>query len=270
MPLWSLPLAALLLAGGLSGCALKSDVRRVETEVAAMRLETARQDSIHAARLAEVIVWQQNLMDSLRTSVAEMERAVSGVQGAVAGDLYRIQQQLVQVQELTGQSQQRLSELRTQLEARNQQLSTAAADTGPPPPAAAGAPSGAAPAASADQMYEASLQQFRRGSVVTARMGFRELLRQHPASTRVPDAVYFIGESYAADAPDSAAAYYERVVSSYPTSARAASALYKLGLLAERRGDRAAARTYFQRVAREYPRSDEAALVPDKLKALGQ
>ena len=40
-----------------------------------------------------------------------------GVKGDLATDLYNIQQQLVQLQELTGQSQQRLSELRTQLEA---------------------------------------------------------------------------------------------------------------------------------------------------------
>lgn len=253
-------LAPALLLAGTGACALKSDVRRVETELATFRQESATQDSIRAVRMNEMLELQQRLMDSLGASVAATQRAVSGLRGSLSEDLYRVQQQLVQVQELTGQSQQRLSELRTQLENRNQQLAAGTGDTAAP------APSGP----SADQMYEASLQQLRRGSVATARMGFQQLLRMHPQSPRVPDALYFIGESWAGETPDSAARYYEQVVTTYPTSARAAGALFKLGLLAERRNDTAAARAYFSRVVRDYPRSEEAALVPDKLRALGQ
>jgi TolA-binding protein len=60
------------------------------------------------------------------------------------------------------------------------------------------------------------------------------------------------------------------VIGSHPGSARVAPSLFKLGLLAEQRGDRAQARTYFQRVVAEFPRSDEAALARDKLSASGQ
>jgi tol-pal system protein YbgF len=241
----------------LGGCALKGDVKKVETELAALRMESAQRDSIRAARFNEMIELQQRVMDSLGAT----QRSVSSIQGALSEDLYRIQQQLVQVQELTGQSQQRLSELRSQLETRSQQSAA--------PPDSGGAPVNPA-APSADQMYEASLQQLRRGSVATARMGFRQLVQTHPQSSKGADALYFIGESWATEAPDSAARYYEQVVTTYPTSTRASGALYKLGLLAERRRDVAAARAYFTRVARDYPRSEEAALVPDKLKALGQ
>ena len=249
-------------AAATGACALKSDVRKVGTQLADFRVETARQDSARAAQLGEIIRWQQQLLDSLTAASDATRKSVVAVQGALAEDLYRINQQLVQVQELTGQSQQRLSELRAQLEARNQQMSQPSADSG-------GTPTGAS-VASADQMYEASLQQLRRGSVATARMGFRELVRQYPTHARVPDALYFIGESFQTEAPDSAALYYDKVVASFSTSARAPGALFKLGLLAERRRDMAAARGYYQRVARDYPRSDEAALVPDKLRALGQ
>jgi tol-pal system protein YbgF len=251
-----------LLGIALSGCALKGDVEKVGVEVAALRQESAQRDSIRAARLNEVLELQQRIMDSLGSSIAATQRSVTSIQGALAQDLYRIQQQLVQVQELTGQSQQRLSELRSQLETRSQQT-VAPADTSGSAPVSSSAPS-------ADQMYEASLQQLRRGSVATARMGFRQLIQNHPTSPKVADAMYFIGESWAAEAPDSAARYYEQVVTTYPTSTRAPGSLYKLGLLAERRRDVAAARAYFTRVARDYPRSEEAALVPDKLKALGQ
>ena len=119
-------------------------------------------------------------------------------------------------------------------------------------------------------MYEASLAQLRRGSLSTARLGLREMLRAHPGSERAPDALYFIGQSYASENPDSAAAYYAQVAEQYPQSPRAASAVYNLGLLAERRRDTARAKEAFQRVVQSYPQSDEAALARDRLKALGR
>ena len=109
-------------------------------------------------------------------------------------------------------------------------------------------------------MYDLSLQQYRRGSLATARLGFREFLRVFPTHERAPDAMYYVAESFEQSAPDSAAAVYDQLVKTYPNSPRAPSALYKLGLLAEQRGDKAAARTYYSRVIAGYPRSPEADL----------
>jgi tol-pal system protein YbgF len=254
-------LAPALVAGaGLGGCVSKGDVQMVQGEVALLKAEMARRDSARAAQLNEVIRMQRQVMDSLSAT----RRSVAQIRGDLSTDLYNIQQQLVQLQELTGQSQQRLTELRTRLEARGAQI-----EAGPVPgDSARPMPEGGA--ASADQMYEASLAQLRRGSLSTARLGLREMLRQDPTSERAPDALYFIGQSFAAENPDSAAAYYRQVVDNHPASPRAASALYNLGLLAERRKDTAGARDAFRRVAEKYPQSDEAALARDRLKALGR
>lgn len=260
-----------LIAGALVGtlafgaCVAPGDIRRVETQVTLLRTENARQDSARAAQLSELIRVQQRIMDSLATT----RTALKSLRGDVGNDLYGIQQQLVQLQELTGQSQRRLTELRAQLEARGEQIAAAAPRDSSSGTGAGGAsPVGAA--ASADQMYEASLQQLRRGSPSTARLGLRELLRVHPTSDRAPDALYFIGQSFAAESPDSAARYYDQVVRNYPSSARAPAALYNLGLLGERRKDTAAARDAYQRVVQTYPNSDEAALARDRLKTLGR
>ncbi len=257
--------ATLVVASGLVGCVSKSDVQLVQGEVALLRAETMRRDSTRAAQLGEVLQIQRQIMDSLTAS----RRAVGQLKGDISSDLYNIQQQLVQLQELTGQSQQRLSELRTQLEARGAQIETAAPSGAAPAPGDTAQPAGGA-SASADQMYEASLAQLRRGSTSTARLGLREMLRNYPTSPRAPDALYFIGQSYAAENPDSAAAYYTQVVDKYAASARAPSALYNLGLLAERRKDSAKAKDAYQRVVQKYPQSDEAALARDRLKALGR
>jgi tol-pal system protein YbgF len=255
--------AVLALAGALAlgGCATKGDVQMVQGEVSLLKAEMARRDSSRAAQLADVIRMQQQVLDSLTST----RRTVAQLKGDLSTDLYNIQQQLVQLQELTGQSQQRLTELRTRLEARGAQI-----EAPPANPGDTARPADGAASASADQMYEASLAQLRRGSLTTARLGLREMLRQYPTSERAPDALYFVGQSYASENPDSAQAYYGQVVDKYPKSARAGSALYNLGLLAERRKDTARAREAYQRVVQQYPQSDEAALARDRLKTLGR
>jgi tol-pal system protein YbgF len=129
-----------------------------------------------------------------------------------------------------------------------------------PPPAPAGA--------SADQMYQGALQLYRRGSVVTARGAWVEFLRTYANHPLVPDAIYYIGETFETSAPDSALARYTEVRTRFPQSPRAPTALYKIGLIAERRKDVALARTTYQRVIQEYPRSEEADLARERLAGL--
>ena len=270
-------LAPCLVLVALGGCASKGDLRRVEDQLILSRADNQRADSARATQLGEILAVQRRIMDSLDAvgrNLGLVSRQMATFRGDIANDLVSIQQQLVQVQALTGQSQQRLTELQTQVEARSEQLSAspaAAVDSAAPAPPVGPPGSGPTSASpSAEQIYSASLQQLRRGSAGTARMGFRELLRLYPSHARVADATYFIGETFAAESPDSATIYYGKVVDGFPQSPRAASSLYKLGLLAERRKDVEGARAYYQRVVHDYARSDEAALARDRLKTLGR
>jgi len=248
---------ALLGLGITAGCALKGDVRKVGLEVEALQAQMTRSDSVRRAErdstLAAIAAVQQTL--------AAQQNYLVQMRGDAKNDHLNINQQLVSVQELTGQSQQRLSELRAQIEQRAAQPVPAPDTTRGPAPSVSGA--------SADQMYDASLQQYRKGSVATARMGFRAFLQSFPTDTRVSDALFYIGESFGDQQPDSAAPVYAQLVKSFPNSVRAPTALYKLGLLYEK-SDKAQARTYFNRVIAGYPRSDEANLARIRLQALGR
>jgi TolA-binding protein len=253
----------------LGACALRSDVRAVEDQLTQMKDVQDRRDQERSRQLAEVIRLQQALMDSIGSTRA----SVSQLRGDVANDLYNVQQQLVQLQELTGQSQRRLTELRTQLERRAEELqqstppAAAPGDTGSSGGSTAMPPAAAQP--SAEQMYQTSLGLLRQGSAGTARTGFQELLRAHPSSDLAADAVYYIGQSFETENADSALAYYTRVTRDYTSSPRAGSAYYHIGLIKERANDRAAARAAYQQVVSSFPNSDEAALARDRLKALG-
>ncbi|GBD32903.1 Cell division coordinator CpoB [bacterium HR33] len=239
----------------LSGCALKGDVRRVENQLIQMRQEAARADSARAAQLAELIGQIAALQETLLDSLAAQQRRLAMFEGAIRGDLTEVQRQLVQVQELTGQSQQRLAELRSQLEQRARQLGAAGAggdtvSSGQPGP---------------EELYQLAVRQLNAGSFQTARAALYRLLELYPKHDRAADAWFQVGESWIGTNGDSAAAAYERVAREFPDSPRAPAALYKLGVLAEQRGDLNAARMYYNRVVAGYPRSEEAQLARAKL-----
>ena len=187
------------------------------------------------------------------------------LRGDIAARFLQVDRQLVQIQELTGQGQQRLAELREQINTRAQQDAAArqaqAADT------AASGGSGA----TADELYDTSLASLRRGSLQTARAGFQEFLRAYPSHRLAPDALFYVGETYneARDVPN-ALQTYAQVVQRYPSSAKAPTALYRAGTIEAGRGNRTEARALFNRVVQSYARSPEATLARDQLQKLGR
>ena len=243
--------ACVVALGLAAGCALKGDVRKVELQVQALQADLAKSDEARAAERDTILTAVRLLQQTLAAQQAYLVQ----MRGDLRTELLSVQQQLVSAQELTGQSQQRLTELRSRIESRAQQPDPGVTSTGAPV-GPSGNPAGPGP----DQMYDISLQQYRRGSVTTARLGLREFLRVFPTHERAPDAMYYVAESFEQATPDSAAVVYDQLVRTYPKSPRAPSALYKQGLLAEQRGDKTTARNFYSRVIATYPRSPEADL----------
>jgi TolA-binding protein len=254
---------ALAVLAALSGCASKGQVRLLEGELRSMRIETARRDSVRASALAAIITLQQRILDS----VAAGREALKTLDVRLQGDMTDLQRQLLQVQELTGQSQQRLTQLKAQIDMRAEQAEASGAIR-PAAPGDSAARTAAPVAPSADQMYRSARDQHGRGALATARMAYQELLKTYPADPRVPDALFYVGETVASEAPDSAVAYYGQVVARFRASPRAPMALYRLGRLEEARRNPAAARGYYDRLIRDYPTSDDADLARDRLKTL--
>ena len=86
----------------VAGCALRSDVTKLRLQMNVQEQTAAQRDSAARANLAAIARLVQGILDSL----AVQQSAVTGLKGDLRVDLYNIQQQLVAVQELTGQSQQ--------------------------------------------------------------------------------------------------------------------------------------------------------------------
>jgi tol-pal system protein YbgF len=236
----------------LGGCATKRDMKLLRDDVIAMQ---ARQDSIMLAH-------QLILLDSLR----RQEELLLRVRGDLGQQLLQMEQQLVMIQELTGQSQRRLAELRQQMDSRSQEIAGQTA-----PPGGAGPPAAAAPpgTASAEQLYAIGMQQLQQSAPQTARRAFEQVVRDHSTHERAPDAQYNIGETYVLEQQyDRAIQEFDRVMQLFPNSPRVPTALYRAGVIAEERGNTQAARQYYQRVVSSYPRSDERQMAEDRLRRL--
>ena len=214
----------------------------VQGEVVLLKAEMARRDSARAAQLEQIIQVQRQIMDSLNAT----RRSVAQVRGDLSTDLYNIQQQLVQLQELTGQSQQRLTELRTRLEARGAQMERRPFRATPRGPRRrrhrVGGPdvrgvAGAAPARKS--LHRPPWLAGDAAPVPHQRAGPGRALFHRPELR--------VGESRFRGR------LLQQVMEKYPASPRAASALYNLGLLAERRKDTKKARDAYQRVDAAVP-----------------
>ncbi len=278
--------AALVAVGGCF--ASRQDVQTLQADVLTLRTEQARADSARKVQLAQVSASLGFLSDTVRALSGRLVKW----QGDVRGDLVTVEQELLQVQELTGQSQRRLQEIRAGIEARSGQVSSASpfatGPAAPPPPAAdtgrsgmgqPGAATSSAPASPGagptpgspgpNELFQLALDQLRRGSTGAARAGFQDLLRQYPNADVAADAQFYLAETYANEGNMAAAdSGYQAVVAKYPSSPRASTALYKHGVAMQAAGNVQAARAAFQDVVRLYPRSDESVLAKDRLRAL--
>src|SRR5690242_16471338 len=105
------------ILGLTAGCALKGDVRKVGLQVDAVQAQLVRSDSTRRAERDTVL----SLITALQQALAAQQNYLVQMRGDMRTDLLAVQQQLVTVQELTGQSQQRLSELRARVEERAEQ-----------------------------------------------------------------------------------------------------------------------------------------------------
>ncbi len=233
--------------------ATRSDVRVLQGDLNNVRAEIARNDAVQAAALRSLLATLTVLNDSLRSASTRLAR----FQGDTKNELYAIRQDLITIQSLTGQTQERLNRIRTEMEERNQQAANAvqgdSASAGPGP----------------SQLLQMGKAQLNRGSFGTARTAFQELLSRYPTSDLAADAQFQIAESFHSEGNSKGAdSVYRIVETQYPQAPQAATALYKRALSLIRAGQARDGRVALEQVVQKYPRSDEAELARNRLKTL--
>lgn len=264
--------AVMLTAGGCF--ATRSDVRTLQGDLAVMRAENVRSDSVHRAQFQQAAVQAGALSDSLRAVSAFLARFatdVSRFQGDLAINMHTYGQQLLSVQELMGQSQKKLQDLKAQFERQETELATPTQPvvTSPAPGAPAATGAASAPQTGPDQLFAIGQAQLSRGSYAAARSAFEDFLTQFPNNDRAGEAQWSIARSFDNEGNAPAAdSVYALVVERYPKATFAANALYKRAMNAKQANQIEKARGFFQQILDNYPKSPEALLAPDAIKDL--
>ena len=257
-------LAMPLIVGGCF--ATTGQLTSLRDDVYQQRAEADANDSIRAVQLVEILTTLRTATDSISAFSTRLNRMRAESQA----DVRELKIQITALQQVTGQSQERLQQLRAQLEQRSKQI------TPTPPAAPAGdtvTASRAAPPPDApgpNELFQIGRDQLTRGGNRAARAAFSDLLQRFPDSELAADAQFYIGESYAAEGSGPLAdTAYATVVSKYGESPRAPTALYKRGVLAQTAGKTTTARRLYNDLIRRYPNSDEAELARERLRVLG-
>ncbi len=115
-------------------------------------------------------------------------------------------------------------------------------------------------------LYESAYKNYVKGNYSEAIEGFQAYGKEAQGGALVDNALYWIGESYAALGQlQKAVNTLQELVNKYPSSARVPAALYRMGIIYEEGKDTRTANFYYNQVVREFPNSPEAALARSKL-----
>lgn len=237
-------LALAVVLATTAGCATKRDLRDLRDEMNSMR---ADQETL----LREIQRQNVAILDSLSTQDVRLR-------GDLTNQLLQMDRQLVEIQELTGQGQQQVSQLREAVRQREE------AFRGNP-----GEGQRESAAGDPDELFSTSLAALQRGSLSTARAGFEEFVSAFPQHPRAAEAQLAIGETYEkAEDPARALQAYSRVLELHPNSTRAPTALFRAAMIEVARDNRTEARTMLEQITAAYPRSPEAAEASRELERL--
>lgn len=251
----TLPVAILIATGACF--ATRNDVRVLQGDLNNVRAEMVRNDAARSSQIDRVLASLQATNDSIK----QIARLVSSAQVESRGTFRNIQEQLLTIQELAGQSQKLIQQTRAQMEETAQKLqqqANVATDTA----AGAGAPGPA-------QLFQLGQDQLNRGSAGAARAAFEDLIARFPTHDLAPDAQLKIADSFKAERNEKGAdSVYQVVTAKFARSPQAATALYKHALYLISVNRTADARRALDQVVKNYPRSDEAELARDRLKTL--
>lgn len=144
----------------------------------------------------------------------------------------------------------------------------------PPPPINAANSAHSAtnrtPTASAAEQkaYIAAYDAYKAGSTPKAIIAMEKFIRDYPDSVYIPNAHYWLGEFFLTLTPpnfSNAQTEFNVVMSTYPRSARAAAAVYRLASIAEIEKRSSDATRLMNILLNDYPESTEASYAQDFL-----
>lgn len=154
----------------------------------------------------------------------------------------------------------------TQAPAQGVTAPTPAARMAEVPPPQTPAPQPMTSVQSAGELYRNALNDYAKGHYELAINGFRSHIDLYPDSSLLPNARYWLGESYYSQKNyDQAIKELALLVKQYPDNPKVASAMLKQGFAYLEIGDKSKARTVLDNLLKQFPKSQEARWAKERL-----
>ncbi len=249
-----------LLGLTLSGCATKRDLRDLQSEIQAMQQQQR-----------EALGQIQGLNMAVQDTLREQSDALYESRGDILRLLRQIEQQLITLQELTGQNQRALTTLRDLVEGGRAPALPPTVRTDPPGGGQVMDPSfepetQPAPSEAAVETYNAAVRAFNRGNIGSARRAFNEFLQRYPNDPLAPDAHFYLADLLVQENRlDEAISAFLRISELYPTADKVPDSLYRVGVIYIAMENLDDAKEYLNRVVNSYPNSGAAVLARERL-----
>lgn len=253
-----------------TGCASMQQ-RVTESENRAQTLE---------AQVADLQASQQDIINTITVLRADLEAALDPIraqQASGGADLRTLQGQITSLQEQVRILTEQLATIETTPASATTPTEPPERGAAMPPargrePAPRGGGETVQPAASeAESLFNAAYGDYTAGRFVLAVSGFEELVSQFPDSPRAPDALYWTGESLAAqDMHAEARRRFLQVTQDYPGSPNVPDAVLRAALEAIELGQRDDAIRELRQLVAAHGGSDAALIGCMQLDRLGQ
>ena len=228
------------------------------------------------AQVADLQATQQEIVARLTQIRDDLETGLDPVRAQQASSGVDLQSLQAQVTSLEAQIELLTRQLASLLAAGTTTSQTPQQPTTAMPPAgggqAAGAPiAGAVAASELDSLFDAAYGDYTAGQYVLAVSGFEEFLSRYPDVPRAADALYWIGESLAAqDRHDDARRRFLDVARRFPDSAKVPDAMLRGALEAVELGQIDDAIRELRQLIAGYQNSDAALVGCMQLDRMGQ
>jgi tol-pal system protein YbgF len=237
--------------------------------------ESENRSATLEAQVADLQATQQQIITRLTQLREDLETGLDPVRAQQASsgvDLQSLETQVAALQ----QQIVLLTEQLARLEAAGTTTTGAARQpTMAMPPAGGGQvtqdPGAAAAGSEQDALFDAAYGDYTAGQYVLAISGFEEFLARYPNAPRGADAVYWIGESLAAqEMHDDARRRFLEIAQRYPTSAKVPDAILRAALEAVELGQLDDAIRELRQLIAAYQESDAALIGCMQLERMGQ
>lgn len=150
---------------------------------------------------------------------------------------------------------------------------TPAAPLPPVVPGASGGPMAQPPAADIQEqlLYTEALRSVSANRNDEGRKKFNDFLAKYPSSSKTPEVLFWIGESYMGDKSyNQAVMSFKEVTTRFPKDPKSGESLFRIADAYERLGDKSNAVFHLKLLVDEHPNSEFVGKAKQKLKQLGQ